>query len=400
MRAALRMPVQQLSHSAMLEYLSSALAGAIASSGYPSDPIMTANAAMLSDPTRPLGYGMAGLGLPTGLAAWQGFGDIPPLHDPPSMHGIPPLHVSHAAGLASVASMRPQRSSLRPAGSGTKVSRPRNKTPRKRGEVPNPGVNGSLGGATPAAIQAEGGFQCPLCDRVYKSESGLRLHRRTVHEGFKGYPCPHCNKLFTQKSHVKTHVRAVHEGKRDYNCPVCTKLFTRASNRDRHVRTVHRNASIHPCDMCERVFISESDLRDHKVAHHTGGSSLAVALLCPQCHAPFHSRAVLNHHVHTAHGGEPTAPGTRVGRFIELEDSLEQPSEAMPPPPDGGAYSAAMASYASGGPTGAVYAATGGPYALPSTAGTAPGTIHDGEDASSLAASAAMNHTLGANAAF
>lgn len=296
-----------MSTSLMLEQLTAALTGAVA---MPHRPDAGHDAEAMDAAATALNMHL-GISFPGDMGSLGGHGGHQgglPLPDHPGMAGVPQIHATPSGAAASMSAM---------AGHADARSRPKGgkpKPPRKRAELPNPGVNGSLGGATPAAIQAEGGFQCPLCDRVYKSESGLRLHRRTVHEGFQGYPCPHCSKLFTQKSHVKTHVRAVHEGKRDYACPVCVKLFTRASNRDRHVRTVHRNANIHPCDMCERVFVSEEQLRDHKSSHHGGENAVPTPLLCPQCHTPFSSKGLLNHHMRTVHGGEPTGPGSRGGK--------------------------------------------------------------------------------------
>ena len=66
---------------------------------------------------------------------------------------------------------------------------------------------------------------CNICQKVYKSMSGLSGHIKSVHKELK-YPCDQCDKRFTQEGHLKTHIQSVHENINYYCNQKFRKIFT------------------------------------------------------------------------------------------------------------------------------------------------------------------------------
>jgi hypothetical protein len=58
---------------------------------------------------------------------------------------------------------------------------------------------------------------CDLCHKSFLGTWNLRLHIRTVHEGYKPLKCQLCGKAFSSTSNLKVHYRGFHKCARDAN---------------------------------------------------------------------------------------------------------------------------------------------------------------------------------------
>ncbi|XP_020709984.1 longitudinals lacking protein, isoforms A/B/D/L isoform X16 [Athalia rosae] len=63
------------------------------------------------------------------------------------------------------------------------------------------------------SANAEGGFNCPACGRVYKLKSSLRNHQKWECGKEPQFQCPHCVYRAKQKMHIARHMERMHKEK-------------------------------------------------------------------------------------------------------------------------------------------------------------------------------------------
>lgn len=96
------------------------------------------------------------------------------------------------------------------------------------------------GGEEHVSRNAEGRFECSLCELSFQQRGGLRNHVRTVHNGEKRYVCwKGCGQRFGARGDVTRHVDSVHERRRPFTCPVCKAKLCRKSVLKRHLKNHH-----------------------------------------------------------------------------------------------------------------------------------------------------------------
>ena len=166
-------------------------------------------------------------------------------------------------------------------------------------------------------------FNCKKCGKEFSTSRGVKLHFKTVHQGFK-YPCSHCDYQATQKSALKTHFDAYHEGLK-YQCNLCEMQFTFQSVLTRHIQTVHKGKELKQCNQCEYQTANTTHLRQHIQTKHEGvryachycdhqasdTSNLkrhierheGVKYACNQCEAQFTQQNSLKKHIQFKHEG-------------------------------------------------------------------------------------------------
>ena len=80
-------------------------------------------------------------------------------------------------------------------------------------------------------------FHCNLCSRVFKSDRGLRDHKKRIHDGVR-HQCPKCDKFVSSVASLKVHYAAVHKGIK-VPCRFCSMEFHSKSGRLRHEKAFH-----------------------------------------------------------------------------------------------------------------------------------------------------------------
>ena len=142
---------------------------------------------------------------------------------------------------------------------------------------------------------SESGF-CESCGKSFSSESYLRQHIYTVHEGHKDFNCESCGKSFGHLSTLKNHIQRIHEASKDFKCESCDKSFFWAESLTKHIHTIHEGKV---CESCGKSFGLKSSLKFHidrvhlKLKPHKCGS----------CDKSFSLKGELNRHIHIVHEG-------------------------------------------------------------------------------------------------
>ncbi|KAK7882292.1 hypothetical protein WMY93_028466 [Mugilogobius chulae] len=179
-------------------------------------------------------------------------------------------------------------------------------------------------GHTSAAAQTteEKKYQCSVCDKRYRSKSGLKIHFRShtgentfscsvcektfitkgifivhmrTHTGEKPFSCSVCEKSFSENSTLTVHMRK-HTGEKPYSCPICEKTFPEKGRITSHMR-IHTRDRPFSCSVCEKTYFQKHHLTEHMTTH-TGEKPYS----CSTCQKTFSKRNTLALHLRTHTG--------------------------------------------------------------------------------------------------
>lgn len=112
---------------------------------------------------------------------------------------------------------------------------------------------------------------CEFCNKEFPTNSRLKRHIRTVHEGHKviitkkNYKCHLCDFSARCQPYLDDHLIS-HSEERPHICSKCGQAFKRLYTLIKHEKRFHNNKSL-KCDVCSNVFTSEYLLDLHKNKH-------------------------------------------------------------------------------------------------------------------------------------
>uniref|UniRef100_A0A1B0DE08 Uncharacterized protein n=1 Tax=Phlebotomus papatasi TaxID=29031 RepID=A0A1B0DE08_PHLPP len=171
--------------------------------------------------------------------------------------------------------------------------------------------------------------QCPICQKYYKTQGGLQVHKRLQHtppeqrkfhcdkcpQSFaissaltahmishmapeeKSHVCETCGQTFALKTILVQHVRRVHENACVSVCEICAKVFRSKNIFDKHMAEHTDITRIRvPCNICGKMFKHRIAMQRHRYRHNTSGS-----LECPICQRVAPNRQALHEHVKYNH---------------------------------------------------------------------------------------------------
>ncbi|XP_005104495.1 myoneurin isoform X20 [Aplysia californica] len=81
-------------------------------------------------------------------------------------------------------------------------------------------------------------YHCQLCEKKYKSFSGVRFHFQIKHCGRFNYYCSLCGKGFQQNSHLQCHM-SVHLDQKNYECSICGLRYVHKTSLTAHHKMAH-----------------------------------------------------------------------------------------------------------------------------------------------------------------
>lgn len=116
---------------------------------------------------------------------------------------------------------------------------------------------------TPKDLQ----YECDLCQRVYKSKTGIRQHMQQHVNPSPAQPtiaCDECPMRFVSLSRLLFHKKKTHQfgsgATNGFQCAFCPKTFAQSEGRSRHMRQ-HVVKPLYTCDICQKTFHRKDHLR-------------------------------------------------------------------------------------------------------------------------------------------
>lgn len=141
-----------------------------------------------------------------------------------------------------------------------------------------------------AESNADGKFQCTICQEVVSNRYSLGPHVMRVHSKHKSKVCPFCDRAFTCTGDLTRHIR-IHTNSKPFKCnyPDCTYAFRASGDLHKHLRrhqTVQDGSNRRfTCDLCDRSFERNYDLKRHKMTHNRNEEG--VGYQCEYCPKTF-----------------------------------------------------------------------------------------------------------------
>ncbi|XP_061725787.1 zinc finger protein 583-like [Cydia pomonella] len=108
--------------------------------------------------------------------------------------------------------------------------------------------------------------KCPACEKTFKNHKYLAIHKRTFHMMEKRHKCTECDKMFFSTHEVKQHM-LTHTGQRDFQCIICSKSYGRKSTLREHMR-IHADDRRFKCEHCGIAFVQKCSWRGHMRSKH------------------------------------------------------------------------------------------------------------------------------------
>lgn len=100
---------------------------------------------------------------------------------------------------------------------------------------------------------------CPICTRIFRKRSNLRIHMRD-HDG--NFECSACHQVFTERCNLVSHAK-VHQG--PFPCETCGKVFKKRANLTTHEKIHDGNQNFVECLIhgCSKKYKRGGDLNRH-----------------------------------------------------------------------------------------------------------------------------------------
>ncbi|XP_065075778.1 uncharacterized protein LOC135699441 [Ochlerotatus camptorhynchus] len=140
------------------------------------------------------------------------------------------------------------------------------------------------------------GNQCKICSAVFKSIGTLKKHLNK-HAGVdkKSHPCTMCDAMFTSREGRRVHMILKHNAGKTYKCEQCPMVFARKGNLRLHMTT--HGVRLHVCSVCGQSFARIESLKNHEGACAKGKRGL----FCEVCGQRFRKQELLDKHLEQGH---------------------------------------------------------------------------------------------------
>uniref|UniRef100_A0A336LXQ9 CSON007426 protein n=1 Tax=Culicoides sonorensis TaxID=179676 RepID=A0A336LXQ9_CULSO len=176
-------------------------------------------------------------------------------------------------------------------------------------------------------IVKNGGLECDLCGKKFKTRKLILEHIQGVHFTNKSdpnrirYPCDICGKSYTEKGSLRNHKRDKHSNNPKIRekklCPHCGEP---KKDLAKHIELVHSDKQfLFLCDLCPKTYRSKEALKNHhKLAHELQEPQFQ----CQQCFKMFKTNGELKSHTNGVHGEDLRLPCDICRKVFKTKSTL------------------------------------------------------------------------------
>ncbi|XP_049542355.1 transcription factor grauzone-like [Anopheles darlingi] len=144
--------------------------------------------------------------------------------------------------------------------------------------------------------------QCTVCRKTLSNYQALKVHMAQMHGHDNQQICATCGKLFRTKQAMERHIKE-HRGEQSIEkvqCHICSKWFNGKSNVKKHIRYIHvEQGQEFQCDICLHKYPNTRALIYHKQRVH-----VEEKFGCEYCGKRFKRKIYLKEHI-ASHTGQP-----------------------------------------------------------------------------------------------
>ena len=123
--------------------------------------------------------------------------------------------------------------------------------------------------SNPDKIKLQRKFECKKCDYKAKKSQHMKAHILAVHEGAR-FNCKQCNFTASAMTSVTTHTKLKHTNHPGYICDICEKKYKSHTGLKIHKKDIHGEVRLtnFDCKLCSYITTHEGYLREHLLNCH------------------------------------------------------------------------------------------------------------------------------------
>ena len=150
-------------------------------------------------------------------------------------------------------------------------------------------------------------FDCDMCTKSFKTQTGLKHHISIIHEGIS-FKCDTCSKCFKDKNNLKGHIEIVHQGKRNkISCDECQRKYGSRSALRIHMKNDHLgkpvDTKVFKCPNCGFWDFHMSNFKEHQKIKCNPLKTHSKGIFCSYCPRIFKSKSAFDTHIASFHPG-------------------------------------------------------------------------------------------------
>ena len=156
-------------------------------------------------------------------------------------------------------------------------------------------------------------YVCEICGKQLRTLGSLHTHS-SMHSGDQNNVfCEICGKQFRLLTSLWSH-KQIHFGEKDFKCDLCNKSFRTKSGVINHITEVHLDIRKFPCSVCNKSFHTKIKMKKHTLCHST-----ERPLVCKTCGKTFRQKHIFKSHLFSHTGIKPFSCDLCDGKFTRKQ---------------------------------------------------------------------------------
>ena len=138
---------------------------------------------------------------------------------------------------------------------------------------------------------------CKECDKKFRSQSDLKIHRNIVHPSFK-FACENCEVRCLSESSLNLHTKIVHSNQTILIKQELSDQSTIRYNLKSNANVIHHRRKL-KCDQCSKSFSTKGNMKTHIQMFHEAIQN--YQFFCTHCSKSFRYKGSMKMHIEAIH---------------------------------------------------------------------------------------------------